>query len=151
MRTESKQGYLQSGELAKLTGVSTDTLRHYERIRVLPRPGRSAGGYRQYPPEAADRVRLVRRAIAVGFRLDELARILRVRDNGGAPCRQVHQLALEKLARIERQIAEMVAMRDHLQSLVAQWGERLDRTPAGQRAGLLETLIAPPSGEDEST
>jgi hypothetical protein len=85
--------YVRSGELAKITGVSTDTLRHYERIGVLARPPRTSGGYRQYPVEAADRVRLVRRAMAIGFSLDELARILHMRDHGGAPCRQVHALA----------------------------------------------------------
>ena len=50
---------LNSGELAKLTGVSTDTLRHYERKGVLARPRRSGNGYRQYPATALQRVRLV--------------------------------------------------------------------------------------------
>ena len=143
-----KQRYLRSGELARLTGVSTDTLRHYERMRVLPKPSRSAGGYRQYLPDAADRVRLIRRAISLGFSLAELTRILGVRDRGGAPCRQVHALAVEKLSKIDRQIAELMALRSELQSLVAGWGEQLDRTPNGQRAGLLEALIQPPSKEE---
>jgi DNA-binding transcriptional MerR regulator len=143
--------YLQSGELAKLTGVSTDTLRHYERMRVLTRPPRTSAGYRQYPPEAVDRVRLVRRAIAIGFTLDELARILHVRDHGGAPCRQVHALAIEKLAQLDRQISDLAALRGQLQSIVAQWGERLGRTPEGQRAGLLEALLRPSSGQDNQT
>jgi DNA-binding transcriptional MerR regulator len=144
--------YLRSGELAKLTGVSTDTLRHYERMRVLTRPPRTSSGYRQYPPEAADRVRLVRRAIAIGFSLDELARILHVRDHGGAPCRQVHALAVEKLAQLDQQISDLVELRGQLRSIVARWGARLDRTPEGQRAGLLEALLQPsPSGEDDQT
>ncbi len=147
---EAKQGYLRSGELAKLTGVSTDTLRHYERLRVLPAPPRTAGGYRQYPPESADRVRLVRRALGIGFSLDELARILRVREQGGAPCRHVQALAVEKLAQLDRQISELVRLRRQLQSIVVQWAKQLDRTPEGQRAGLLETLIHSPLREDES-
>ena len=49
---------LSSSELARLTGVSTDTLRHYEREGVLGTPARSQGGYRLYPPEAVGRVRL---------------------------------------------------------------------------------------------
>ena len=142
---------LRSGELAKLTGVSTDTLRHYERMRVLARPPRTSAGYRQYPPEAADRVRLVRRAIAIGFSLDELARILRIRDEGGAPCRQVHALAIEKLAQLDQRISDLVALRSQLRSIVAQWEERLNRTPEGQRAGLLEALLRPSSGQDHQT
>ena len=141
MRTDTGQRYLRSGELAKLTGVSTDTLRHYERVHVLPRPARTAGGYRQSPPEAADRVRLVRRALGLGFSLNELARILRVRESGGAPCRQVHALAREKLAQLDLKISDLQALRIQLQNVVAQWGHQLDRTPEGKRAGLRESLI----------
>lgn len=131
---------MRSGELAKLTGVSTDTLRHYERVGVLPRAARSPAGYRQYTEEAAERVRLVRRAIAMGFRIEELARILCVRERGGAPCRQVHALAVEKLAALDRQIAELMELREELRGVVAEWGTRLEATPHGQRAGLLESL-----------
>lgn len=131
---------MRSGELAKLAGVSTDTLRHYERVGVLPRAARSPAGYRLYTEEAAERVRLVRRAIVMGFRIEELARILRVRERGGAPCRQVHALAVEKLAALDRQIAELTALREELSGLVSEWGTRLDATPAGERAGLLESL-----------
>ena len=134
---------MRSGELAESAGVSTDTLRHYERIGVLPRPARTAGGYRQYPAVAADRVRMVRQAVALGFSLAELARILRVPDRGGAPCRQVHALAVEKLAQLDRQIDGLVAMRGQLQTIVARWGAELDEIPEGQRAGLLESLNRP--------
>src|SRR4051812_28459483 len=89
---------LLAGELARLAGVSSDTLRHYERKGVLPRPLRLSNGYRKYPASSVDRVRLIRRALAVGFTLDELARFLKARDRGQAPCREVRALASEKLA-----------------------------------------------------
>ena len=133
-----------------MTGVSTDTLRHYERMQVLPLPRRTSAGYRQYPPEAAVRVRLVRRAMALGFSLKELSEILAVRDRGGIPCRQVQALALQKLAELDRQINDLVALRGHMQKIVAEWERRLNITPNGQPARLLETLILPPSREDES-
>jgi DNA-binding transcriptional MerR regulator len=133
-----------------MTGVSTDTLRHYERMRVLPLPRRTSTGYRQYPPEAADRVRVVRRAMALGFTLEELSKILTVRDRGGVPCRQVQTLALQKLAKLDRQIDDLVALRGHMREIVAEWETRLNITPNGQPARLLETLILPPSREDES-
>jgi DNA-binding transcriptional MerR regulator len=139
--TKIRQRYLRSGEVAKLTGVSTDTLRHYERLRVLPRPPRTAAGYRQYSPEAVDRVRLIRRALGLGFSLNELTRILRVRDAGGAPCRQVHALAKEKLAQLDLKISDLLALRTQLQTVIAQWGAQLDHTPAGKRAGLLEAFV----------
>jgi len=120
--------------------VSTDTLRHYERIGVLAKAPRTKSGYRQYPPSALDRVRLVRRAISVGFTLEELARVLRIRDKGGAPCRQVRDLALSKLEEVERRLEELVLVRDHLQMLLKDWDDRLARSAPGQRVGLLDSL-----------
>jgi DNA-binding transcriptional MerR regulator len=135
-----KQAYLSAGELARAAGVSTDTLRHYERKRVLPRPRRASNGYRQYPPEALDRVLLVRRAIAFGFTLDELARILAVRDGGGAPCKEVRSLAASKLIEVEERLAQLTELRDGLRSTLKDWDRRLESKPDGGRAGLLEAL-----------
>ena len=135
--------YLVSGELARLAEVSTDTLRHYERMNLLARPRRSAGNYRLYPPETLDRVRLIRRALAVGFSLPELAAILKIRDQGGVPCRQAKRLLEEKLTQVEAQISDLTAMRDHLRGVVQEWGDRLKRTPDGTQARLLEALELP--------
>ena len=134
---------MRSGELAKLTHVSTDTLRHYERVGVLARPKRTEAGYRLYPIEALQRVQLVRRALGVGFTLAELARILKVRDNGGVPCQHVRALAAAKLSQIERQQEELALMRQQLQELLAAWDNRLRTTAPGERAGLLEMLSGP--------
>ena len=100
----SSKSALSSGELAELAGVSRDTLRHYERKGVLPRPFRGDNGYRKYPPEALQRVQLVRRALSVGFTLDELAKVLKVRDAGGAPCEEVRKLAAQKLLNVQDQL-----------------------------------------------
>ena len=137
--------YLRSGELAALAGISPDTLRHYERMKLLATPRRSAANYRLYPREALDRVRLIRRALAVGFSLPELAKILKVRDAGGAPCRQVKRLLEEKLLTMDEQIGDLVAMRKHLRTVLADWDERLTHTSKGKPARLLETLVVPPS------
>src|SRR4051812_6940433 len=56
-------------ELARLTGVSTDTLRHYERKGLLPAVMRTQAGYRRYPAVMVDRVLLIQRALVVGFTL----------------------------------------------------------------------------------
>ena len=131
---------LRSGELAGLAGVSTDTLRHYERKGVLAAPRRSRNGYREYPAESLDRVLLVRRALGVGFTLDELARVLRERDGGRAPCREVREMAAAKLAEVEERLKEMVTVRDELRTTIKDWDARLARTASGNQARLLETL-----------
>jgi DNA-binding transcriptional MerR regulator len=135
-----KKAAMRSGELARLAGVSTDTLRHYERKGVLARPRRSVNGYREYPAEALDRVLMVRRALSVGFTLDELARILRDRARGGVPCREVREMAASKLAEIETRLSEMRDVRDLLQTIIRGWDARMARTPGHERAGLLESL-----------
>jgi DNA-binding transcriptional MerR regulator len=133
---------LKSGELAKLAGISTDTLRHYEKMGVLAEPLRSGGNYRLYPRQAVDRVKLVRGALAIGFSLAELKKILRVREQGGAPCRQVKALLEDKLAQTDREIESLKALRAHLRALLEDWHARLATTPEGQPARLLENLPA---------
>jgi DNA-binding transcriptional MerR regulator len=138
----AKQEYLRSGKLARLAGVSTDTLRHYERKGLLVRPRRSANGYREYPAGALDRVRLVRSALGIGFTLNELAGILGVRDRGGAPCRQVRALAETKLTEVEIQLGELAALRNELRRLLKNWDALLAKNSPPERAGLLESLVA---------
>ena len=58
---------MRSGELARLADISTDALRHYERIGLLPKPARTQSGYRDYPAPALERVRLIQRALNAGF------------------------------------------------------------------------------------
>lgn len=147
MREETpKEKYLRSGELARLAGVSTDTLRHYERKGLLTRPRRSANGYREYPASDLDRVRLVRGALGIGFTLDELARILSVRDRGGAPCHEVRALAGTKLTEVENQLGELTALRDELRRLLKDWDALLAKNSPREQAGLLESLAAKTSG-----
>jgi DNA-binding transcriptional MerR regulator len=140
---------LRPSQLARLASVSTDTLRHYERKGLLA-SRRSSNGYREYPRDAVDRVRLVQRALSVGFSLDELASVFQIRDRGGAPCREVRALAAAKLDSMEEQIREMIALRDHLQALIADWDARLAGTPKGKRARLLESWSAAPTRTDET-
>jgi DNA-binding transcriptional MerR regulator len=143
----SEKSFYRSGELAELAGVSSDTLRHYERKGVLARPLRKANDYRQYPASALQRVRLIRRAIAVGFTLDELASVLSVRDRGGAPCMEVRALAATKLADVETRLREMSELRSELRAVLRDWDERLEHRAPGQRAHLLESLEAGHNGE----
>ncbi len=131
---------LRSGQLASLAGVSTDTLRHYERMGLLS-SRRASNGYREYPAEALARVRLVRHALAVGFSLDELASFLKVRDEGGAPCKQVRALVAKKLEDLEGRIRALRELRDDLQAMLKDWDARLAGARNGGRAWLLETLV----------
>ena len=150
MKVMSANASLSSGELAALAGVSRDTLRHYERKGVLSRPFRGQNGYRQYPSEALQRVQLVRRALSVGFTLDELAKVLKVRDAGGAPCEEVRKLAAQKLLNVQDQLRELTDLRDELQKTLRDWDARLTSRGNGKRANLLESLSVDPKSAKHS-
>ncbi len=131
---------MRSGEVAKRAGVSADTLAHYERQGLLPAPKRLPNGYRAYPPEALSRVVLIQRALSVGFTLAELSRILRSRDRGQPPCREVRTLAGRKLDEVEAQLENLERFREALRALIADWDARLAGTRPREAAHLLESL-----------
>ena len=122
------------------TGVSSDTLRHYERIGLLRGIRRSPAGYRQYPEATIARVLLIQRALIIGFSLDDLKRVLTVRDQGGAPCRGVRALVSERLDALDRQIDALTTLREELRNLLTYWDATLANTPAGKPARLLDAL-----------
>jgi DNA-binding transcriptional MerR regulator len=128
------------GKVAGEAGVSVDTVRHYERKGLLFDVTRDASGYRRYPADTIDRIRIVRAALAIGFTLDELARIFRQRASGKPPCAHVHELATRKLAELDARIAAMNAMRAVLSETAMAWEQRLRETPEGGFARLLESL-----------
>ena len=134
-------------ELSDATGVSTDTLRHYERLKLLSGVRRSHSGYRRYPNAAVERVLLIQRALVVGFSLADLQRVLMDRDRGGAPCLGVRALVADRLEELNRRIDELAALRRDLRALLADWDVRLAGTPPGKRAHLLETLQDRPAIE----
>lgn len=147
MTDETPDRPLQAGEVAQRAGVSKDTLRFYERQGLLPRPERRANNYRAYPPETVGRVLWIRKILAAGFTVEELARILAERDRGGVPCRKVRDLGAAKLAGLEERIRELETSRDNLRELLEDWDRRLEAVGPDQRAGLLDALV----GNDKET
>jgi len=131
---------LRIGEVARQAGVSPATVRLYERKGLLRPAIRSASGYRGFPPDTPARMRLIQCALAVGFTINELSRILRWRDSGGAPCHDVHSLAREKLAELTRRRKELDRLCRLLKATLRQWESALAKAPRGKRAGLLDSL-----------
>lgn len=123
-----------------MTGVSTDTLRHYERKGLLAEPPRTTGGYRRYPSDTVARVRLIQRALVIGFSLDELARVFRERASGGAPCQKVKGIVQNRLDALTQQLADLTLLKRDLEAMLEDWDQQLARTPAGERAYLLDRL-----------
>lgn len=135
---------LKSGEVSRLLGLSADTLRHYEKLGLLPKALRTEGGYRLYPHVTLERVRTIQSALRVGFTLSELTDFLKERVGGGAPCQRVAAVASQKLKALDGQIADLIALRDFLSDTVKEWQQRLKSLPPGKRAGLLDSLARAP-------
>jgi DNA-binding transcriptional MerR regulator len=133
------------GELARLSGVSPDTVRFYERRRLLPPAARTSAGYRVFPLDTLARMRTIRAGLSMGFSVGELADIFRERNAGGAPCHRVRKLAAEKLAILEAHLRDLQNWRRELRSTLKAWDRRLSKTPRGKQALLLETLAHPKS------
>ena len=117
-----------TGELAKACGVSADTVRLYERQKLLPRARRSPSGYRLFRADDATRVRFVRRAQAMGLTLDDIGELLR-----GEPlktveqCRRVAARIAARVAAVEERIAELKAFRKALLNGLHRCEEALAR------------------------
>jgi DNA-binding transcriptional MerR regulator len=112
------------GRLAQLGGVNLETIRYYERRGLLPKPARTAAGYRQFPPDSPRRLRFIKRAQELGFSLDEVRDLLTL---GAAPRQNrstIRARAAAKIDDINGKIAALNAMKRTLTDLVNQCGCR---------------------------
>jgi DNA-binding transcriptional MerR regulator len=104
-------GYL-IGEVAQRAGVTPDTIRYYERLGVLPRPSRTAGGLRVYGDDVFPRVRFIQQAQALGLTLRDVhALLVDEGRTGQQPCRRVRDLLKARLAEVGARIKEMQSFR----------------------------------------
>lgn len=104
-------------EAADQAGVNIQTIRYYERRGLLKRPPRRTSGYREFPDDAVRVVRFIKRAQDLGFTLDEVEELLRLRTEG-RDRRRVRAVAECRLHQVERKIAELEAMRNALAHLI---------------------------------
>ena len=108
------------GELADQAGVTAKTVRYYESIGLLPDPGRTASGYREYSADALERLRFIRDAQAAGLSLKDSRTILDMKAEGHGTCEHTQALLDQHLVDIDAQIASLEAARHELLNLHAQ-------------------------------
>jgi MerR family copper efflux transcriptional regulator len=112
---------MQIGELAKQAGVNVQTIRFYERKKLLPAPKRKPSGYRVYSEEDLHRLRFIRQAKSLGFSLDEIREILDMRARGGCPCDRVLSLGKQHLREIQQKIRQLKRFAKELDLALKQW------------------------------
>ncbi len=99
------------GELAEASGATTKTLRFYEATGLLPPAERTASGYRDFSRDTLGRLDFIRRGRTAGLTLAQVRQVLDIADAGRTPCRHVHSLLGERLTDLDRQIADLQALR----------------------------------------
>jgi Hg(II)-responsive transcriptional regulator len=114
-------------EAAEAAGVNVETLRYYERRGLLAQPRRPAEGYRVYSDDTVQIVRFVKQAQDLGFSLDEIKELIRLRGTTPAGRERVREVAERKLTELERKMAQLRAMHATLRRLVAAC--RAGKTP----------------------
>ena len=97
------------GEIARQTGVSVETLRFYEKRRLLSAPPRTEGGFRLYSDDAVQQVKFIKQAQSLGLTLDDVQQLLigRQRRPAVASCRRVRDLLTRRIEDIDARIKEL--------------------------------------------
>lgn len=126
------------GQVADQLGVGIETLRFYEREKLIPAPPRNSSGYRMYTVSAVARIAFIRHAKALGFSLADIRELLFLRVDAKASCLEIKEIAVDRISDIEARIAALTQMRDALKKLAGTC--RSGRT-AGQ-CRLLDSLLA---------
>ena len=134
------------GEAARRAGISPDLIRYYERVGVLPRAPRTAGGFRYYSEESIARLLFVRNAIRFGFSAKELAGFLKSRDSGRPPCAAVRAAGQRLLREMDEHLAGLTEARAAMVKTLAAWDARLNDTASGAAAHLLTMVPDQPAG-----
>lgn len=105
------------GQVAKLAKIGIETVRFYERERLIASPPRRESGYREYPPNVVSRLAFIKRAQDLGFSLKEIAELLELRLHPEKVCSEVKERALSKVVDIEAKIKDLQRMRKALVNL----------------------------------
>jgi MerR family mercuric resistance operon transcriptional regulator/MerR family gold-responsive transcriptional activator of gol and ges genes len=106
------------GRLAKAAGVNTQTIRYYERLKLLTPTARKLSGYRVYGDEAIRRLCFIKNAQALGFTLREITELLNLRISSKSQCGDVLQKTKAKLAQVEAKVQDLQALARTLRSLM---------------------------------
>jgi DNA-binding transcriptional MerR regulator len=108
---------------AEAAGVGVETIRFYEREKLIPQPPRPSSGYRIYPPHTVHRIRFIRHCQDLGFSLKETRELLRLNDEGTGGCEHACRRVEDKIHDLDARIAAMTALRDNLKSLLGHCPE----------------------------
>jgi MerR family transcriptional regulator, copper efflux regulator len=116
-----EQVFLKIGELSTKSGVSIKTIRYYEELGLVRSCGRTEGQFRLFHPDTVTRLSFVKRLQSLGLSLQEIGECLAVYDHGDIPCGDVKSKLEGQVAEIDRQVAELMTLRQELTDILQRW------------------------------
>lgn len=116
--------------LANKAGVPAYVVRYYTQIGLLAPSRDSDNGYRQFSTKDVYRVRFIRRAKLLGFRLSDIRKILGDADAGQSPCREVRQIVTQRASDNRERLQELNALQSRIESAVEMWETMPDQQPS---------------------
>ncbi len=108
------------GQLAKRTNINAETVRYYERRRLLPKPKRSESSYRQYTEDDVARIMFIKRSKELGFTLKEISELLYIKLDTETTCRDVKEFSSKKITDVEEKIKDLQSIKKKLQELLVK-------------------------------
>lgn len=109
---------LRIGDLARATGTTVETIRYYERIGLLAKPGRTGGNYRAYGARDLKRLNFIRHARGLGFEIAEVRSLLDLADNPDRDCGEADTIASGHLEAVEAKIDQLRLLQTELTRMV---------------------------------
>ena len=135
----AENGALQIGEIAGLAGVSVDTVRYYEKLKLLPTAARTNSGYRVFSVETADRIRFIKQAQDMGFTLEEIKQLF-VSGGGENQCKSVRDLIKVKITELENKMRQMKSFKSFLNRHLVACENELDAHGKAASCPVLTTI-----------
>lgn len=121
---------MQIGAVAKRLGVTPDAIRFYERNALLPRPPRTAGGFRQYRESDVGTLQFIRRVQELGFSLKKVSELLALRHTGLQPCAPVRRRLEKKLFHVRQKVADLQELEHQLRMALRRCRREMPKRPA---------------------
>jgi MerR family mercuric resistance operon transcriptional regulator len=128
--TKTRAAQLTIGRLSEATGVNIETIRYYERIKLLHAPPRTSGGHRNYYDAHVWRLQFVRRARELGFGIDAIRNLLALAEGDNSSCQDVRDIAALHLADVRTKLADLLKLESIPAGTVAQCDVECCATPA---------------------
>ncbi len=117
---KTRDAGLSIGELSRRTGVHIETIRYYEKIRMLPAPPRTTGGRRVYGESQMRVLAFIRRARELGFCIDDIRNLLALTEPEHVSCAQVREIAAAHLTNVRTKLANLSQLEDILSRTIAK-------------------------------